>query len=61
VPPTLEDAAKSTHTLLTTFTKDGRPKPTRTWATAVGDRSSGVSRAESHHYPRAEQESTLLC
>jgi hypothetical protein len=39
VAPTLEDAAKSTHTLLPTFTKDGRPKPTPRWAAADGDRS----------------------
>ena len=30
--PTLADLAKSQYILLTTFTKDGRPKPTPIWA-----------------------------
>ncbi|HYB40075.1 MAG TPA: PPOX class F420-dependent oxidoreductase [Mycobacterium sp.] len=35
---TFADIAKSQHILLTTFTKDGRPKPTPIWAAADGDR-----------------------
>ena len=36
--PTFADLAKSQYVLLTTFTKDGRPKPTPIWAAADGDR-----------------------
>jgi hypothetical protein len=32
VPVTFADVAKSEYILLTTFTKDGRPKPTAIWA-----------------------------
>lgn len=36
--PTFADLAKSQYLLLTTFTKDGRPKPTPIWTAADGDR-----------------------
>lgn len=36
--PTFAQIAKSDYLLLTTFTKDGRPKPTPVWAAADGDR-----------------------
>ncbi len=36
--PTFADVAKSKYVLLTTFTKDGRPKPTAIWAAPDGDR-----------------------
>lgn len=36
--PTFDDLAKAPYLLLTTFTKDGRPKPTAIWAAASGDR-----------------------
>lgn len=36
--PTLADLAKAQYILLTTFTKDGRPKPVPIWAAADGDR-----------------------
>ncbi|MEO6794205.1 MAG: PPOX class F420-dependent oxidoreductase [Mycobacterium sp.] len=36
--PTFAEIAKSDYLLLTTFTKDGRPKPTPVWAAADGDR-----------------------
>lgn len=35
---TFADVAKSKYILLTTFTKDGRPKPTAIWAAPKGDR-----------------------
>jgi uncharacterized protein len=38
VPVTFADIAKSEYILLTTFTKDGRPKPTAIWAAPDGDR-----------------------
>jgi uncharacterized protein len=37
VPVTFADVAKSQYVLLTTFTKDGRPKPTVVWASPKGD------------------------
>lgn len=36
--PTFSEIAKSQYILLTTFTKDGRPKPTPIWAAPDGDR-----------------------
>jgi PPOX class probable F420-dependent enzyme len=36
--PTFVDLQKSEYVLLTTFTKDGRPKPTAVWAAPDGDR-----------------------
>ena len=36
--PTFTDLAKAQYILLTTFTKDGRPKPTPIWAAVDGDR-----------------------
>jgi len=38
VTPTFAELAKSQYVLLTTFTKDGTPKPTPVWAVADGDR-----------------------
>ncbi|MCW2561634.1 MAG: class probable F420-dependent enzyme Rv2061 family [Mycobacterium sp.] len=38
MPITFADVAKSEYVLLTTFTKDGRPKPTAIWAAPDGDR-----------------------
>jgi len=38
VTPTFADLAKAQYILLTTFTKDGRPKPTPIWAAVDGDR-----------------------
>ena len=38
MPDTFADVAKSEYVLLTTFTKDGRPKPTAIWAAPDGDR-----------------------
>jgi uncharacterized protein len=35
---TFADVAKARYILLTTFTKDGRPKPTAIWAAPDGDR-----------------------
>jgi PPOX class probable F420-dependent enzyme len=37
VPDTFADIAESDFILLTTFTKDGRPKPTPVWAAPDGD------------------------
>ena len=45
--PTFADLAKSQYLLLTTFTKDGRPKPTPIWAAAEGDRLLVITQADS--------------
>ena len=36
--PTFDEIAKAKYVLLTTFTKDGKPKPTAIWAAPDGDR-----------------------
>ncbi|WP_421845665.1 PPOX class F420-dependent oxidoreductase [Mycobacterium sp.] len=41
--PTFADLAKAQYILLTTFTKDGRPKPTPVWAAVDGDRLLVIS------------------
>jgi len=38
VAPTFDEIAKAKYLLLTTFTKDGKPKPTAIWAAPDGDR-----------------------
>ena len=45
--PTLADLAKARYILLTTFTKDGRPKPTPIWAAVDGDRLLVISEEKS--------------
>ncbi len=41
------DVAESEYVLLTTFTKDGRPKPTAIWAVPEGDRLVAITQEES--------------
>ena len=45
--PTFTDVAKAQYVLLTTFTKDGRPKPTAIWAANDGDRLLVITQAKS--------------
>ncbi|OBI40385.1 PPOX class F420-dependent enzyme [Mycobacterium kyorinense] len=45
--PTFADLAKSRYVLLTTFTKDGRPKPTPVWAAPDGERLLVISQEAS--------------
>ena len=45
--PTFADVAKAQYILLTTFTKDGRPKPTAIWAANHGDRLLVITGAKS--------------
>ena len=45
--PTFAELAKSQYVLLTTFTKDGRPKPTPVWAAADDDRLLVISEEKS--------------
>jgi uncharacterized protein len=44
---TFSDIAGSEYILLTTFTKDGRPKPTAIWAVAEGDRLIAITQEQS--------------
>jgi PPOX class probable F420-dependent enzyme len=45
--PTFADVAKSEYILLTTFTKDGRPKPTAIWAAPRGDGLIAITQEKS--------------
>ena len=47
MPVTFADVAKSEYILLTTFTKDGRPKPTAIWAAPAGDRLVVITQEQS--------------
>jgi uncharacterized protein len=47
VPATFAEVAKSEYILLTTFTKDGRPKPTAIWAAPQGDRLVVITQEQS--------------
>jgi uncharacterized protein len=47
VTPTFADLAKAQYILLTTFTKDGRPKPTAIWAAVDGDRLLVITEGKS--------------
>jgi PPOX class probable F420-dependent enzyme len=47
VTPTFADLANAQYILLTTFTKDGRPKPVPIWVAADGDRLLVITEAKS--------------
>lgn len=47
MPTTFADVATSEYILLTTFTKDGRPKPTAIWAAPAGDRLVVITQEQS--------------
>jgi PPOX class probable F420-dependent enzyme len=47
VSPSFQDVAKAQYVLLTTFTKDGRPKPTAIWAANQGDRVLMITQEKS--------------
>jgi PPOX class probable F420-dependent enzyme len=47
MPVTFADVAKAEYVLLTTFTKDGRPKPTALWAMLEGDRLIAITQESS--------------
>jgi PPOX class probable F420-dependent enzyme len=47
VTPTFADLAKAQYILLTTFTKDGKPKPVPIWAAADDDRLLVITEAKS--------------
>ena len=45
--PKFEDVYREKYLLLTTFTKDGRPKPTAIWAVVDGDRLIAITQEQS--------------
>jgi PPOX class probable F420-dependent enzyme len=47
VSETFDDIAKAKYILLTTFTKDGTPKPTAIWAAPDGDRLLVITEQDS--------------
>jgi uncharacterized protein len=47
MPVTFADVAKSEYILLTTFTKDGRPKPTAIWAAPSGNGLIAITQEQS--------------
>jgi PPOX class probable F420-dependent enzyme len=57
--PTFAEIAKSDYLLLTTFTKDGRPKPTPVWAAADGDRLLVITQESSWKVKRIRNTSRV--
>src|ERR1700757_464400 len=47
MPPTFAEVTKARYVLLTTFTKDGRPKPTPIWVAPDGDRLLVITEEDS--------------
>jgi len=47
MPVRFAEVAKSEYILLTTFTKDGRPKPTAVWAAPYGDGLIAITQEKS--------------
>ncbi len=56
---TFADVAKSDYILLTTFTKDGRPKPTAVWAPPDGDRLQIITQETSWKVKRIRNTSRV--
>jgi uncharacterized protein len=59
VTPTFADVAKAQYVLLTTFTKDGRPKPTPVWVALDGDRLLVISQEKSWKVKRIRNTSRV--
>src|SRR6201995_1794562 len=57
--PSFADVAKAQYVLLTTFTKDGRPKPTPVWAAYDGDRLLVISEAKAWKVKRIRNTSRV--
>lgn len=57
--PTFADIAKAQYVLLTTFTKDGRPKPTPIWVALDGDRLVVISAEKSWKVKRIRNTSRV--
>ena len=59
MPVTFADVAKSEYVLLTTFTKDGKPKPTAIWAAPAGDRLVVITQEQSWKVKRIRNTSRV--
>jgi uncharacterized protein len=59
VAPSFADVAKAQYVLLTTFTKDGRPKPTPVWAASDGNRLLVISEEKSWKVKRIRNTSRV--
>jgi PPOX class probable F420-dependent enzyme len=59
VAPTFADVAKAKYVLLTTFTKDGRPKPTPVWVALDADRLLVISEEKSWKVKRIRNTSRV--
>jgi PPOX class probable F420-dependent enzyme len=59
VTPTFADLAKAQYILLTTFTKDGRPKPTPIWAAVDRDRLLVITQEKSWKVKRIRNTSRV--
>ena len=57
--PTFSDIAGSEYILLTTFTKDGRPKPTPIWAAPDGDGLIAITQGKSWKVKRIRNTSRV--
>ena len=57
--PSFADVAKAQYVLLTTFTKDGRPKPTPVWAASDGDRLLVISEGKAWKVKRIRNTSRV--
>jgi uncharacterized protein len=57
--PSFADVAKAQYVLLTTFTKDGRPKPTPVWAAPDGDRLLVITQEKSWKVKRIRNTSRV--
>lgn len=57
--PTFADVAKAQYVLLTTFTKDGRPKPTPVWVALDGGRLLVISQEKSWKVKRIRNTSRV--
>ena len=59
MPVTFAEIAKSEYILLTTFTKDGRPKPTAIWAAPQGDGLVAITQEKSWKVKRIRNTSRV--
>ena len=59
MPVTFAEVAKSDYIQLTTFTKDGRPKPTVIWAAPDGDRLVAITEERSWKVKRIRNTSRV--
>jgi uncharacterized protein len=59
MPVTFAEVAKSEYILLTTFTKDGRPKPTAIWAAPKGDGLVAITQEKSWKVKRIRNTSRV--